>query len=232
MVKGTVKNPKSDGLPDLERGFEKLKPLFQAGRVPLAADYIDLIKYTYYLHKLLGIEGEEGVGHQPQLGEGFILSDENVLSVDMSILKIVAGDGLEMSESGVLSAKAGKGILATEDGLSLTLDLGLSTLGIFYGAEFYASNDAFVVFFSVATEVSDVHVTATCFSRGGHFLSMDNNSKARYINIAPNTQHHLTPGQFVLDFKTADLKVGNIIIVYENSIDGADIEHELSLKKF
>ena len=232
MVKGTVKNPKSDGLPDLEVGFEKLQLLFQAGKVPVAKDYVDLIKYTHYLHMLLGIEGDEGVEHEPQLGEGFILSDENVLSVDVPFLEIEAGNGLERSESGVLSAKGGQGIIATEDGLSLSLDLGLSTLGVFYGAKYYASNDAFIVFFTVATGVVSVHVTAACFSRGGHFLSMKNNSKARYIGIAPNTQYHLTPGQFLLDFETDDLQADNIVTVYENDMEGGDIEHEMSLKKF
>lgn len=231
MVKRTVRKSKVDDLPDLESGFEEIKSLFRSGQIPKEVDYIKLIEYTHYLHKLLGIEGDDE-GHVPQLGQGLMLSDEGVLSVDESIFEIEAGDGLDLNESGVLSAKGGNGITATEDGLSLTLDLGLSTLGVFYGAKFYASNDAFIVFFTVATGVETVHVTATCFSRGAHFLSMGNNSKARYIGIAPNTQYHLTPGQFMLDFETDDLKADNVISVYEKVLSGVDLEHKMSLKKF
>lgn len=128
------KKVKIDDLPALESGFEEIKPLFRSGQVPKEQGYIKLIEYVHYLHKLLGIEGEEG--HEPQLGQGLVLSDEGVLSVDVSKIKFEAGDGLNMSDDGVLSAIGGTGITSTADGIKMTSTLGLSALAFFMGRSF------------------------------------------------------------------------------------------------
>lgn len=230
MVKRTLKKVKIDDLPALESGFEEIKPLFRSGQVPKEQDYIKLIEYVHYLHKLLGIEGEEG--HEPQLGQGLVLSDEGVLSVDVSKIKFEAGDGLNMSDDGVLSAIGGTGITSTADGLKMTSTLGLSALAFFYGAEFYASDDAFNVFLMRAEPSG---VMARGFSKGAHFLSMDNGSKSRYEGIAPEDEQQLNPGQFTFSYRTSEpMEVGNKIILYEQDIagGGGSVEHTLVLTTF
>ncbi|HBO5143996.1 TPA: hypothetical protein L4W69_004507, partial [Pseudomonas aeruginosa] len=84
----TIDNATGQTLPEPEYGFQEVAHLFRAGAVPQEADYRKLIEYVHYLHKLLGIEGEEG--HTPALGPGLTTSSGGVLEVDGATL---AGNG-------------------------------------------------------------------------------------------------------------------------------------------
>lgn len=69
------------GLPDLPVGHLELKGKFMPGSMPRELDYVQLIDYVHYLHKLIGIEGDDSE-HQPALGAGLVLNDHGVLSVE------------------------------------------------------------------------------------------------------------------------------------------------------
>lgn len=68
-------------LPELPVGYLALKNLFKAGGVPREFDYVKLIEYVHYLHKLIGIESDEP-DHVPTLGDGLVVNDKGVLSVE------------------------------------------------------------------------------------------------------------------------------------------------------
>ena len=96
-------------LPALGEGFTEIKNLFKAGAVPRQLDYERLIEYVHYLHKLLGVEGEEEA-HDPALGHGLTTSEEGVLCVDAKALvgasMITYGDN-QLSFGAVGAAGAG-----------------------------------------------------------------------------------------------------------------------------
>lgn len=67
-------------------------------------------------------------------------------------------------------------------------------------------------------------VMARGFSKGAHFLSMDNGSKSRYEGIAPEDEQQLNPGQFTFSYRTSEpMEVGNKIILYEQDIAGGGV---------
>ncbi|MCO2278946.1 hypothetical protein FA378_31115 [Pseudomonas aeruginosa] len=109
----TIDNATGQTLPEPEYGFQEVAHLFRAGAVPREADYGKLIEYVHYLHKLLGIEGEEG--HTPALGPGLTTSSGGVLEVDGATL---AGNGLSASGA-VLSVGAGSGISVSSTQVSV-----------------------------------------------------------------------------------------------------------------
>lgn len=68
-------------LPELPVGYLELKNMFKSGGVPRELDYVKLIEYVHYLHKLIGIESDEP-DHVPTLGGGLVVNDKGVLSVE------------------------------------------------------------------------------------------------------------------------------------------------------
>ena len=114
MAKRETKVEGVKALPELEDGFKKVKDLFKAGAVPREADYVMLIEYVHYLHKLLGVDGEEG-SSGPGLGVGFIKAEGSALGVDIDGL---AGAGLTGANS-VFNVGAGNGIIVGDNTVSL-----------------------------------------------------------------------------------------------------------------
>lgn len=79
MVAQKLNIESGSGLPGLEVGYNELKSLFEAGSVPREKEFSKLISYVHYLHKLLGVEGDDQ-NHVPVLGSGLTVND-GVLSV-------------------------------------------------------------------------------------------------------------------------------------------------------
>lgn len=77
--KTEVGSGSGSGFPRLGLGHAELQPLFEAGSVPRETEISELISYVNYLHKLLGVEGDDQ-NHVPTLGRGLTIN-EGVLSV-------------------------------------------------------------------------------------------------------------------------------------------------------
>lgn len=185
MVRRKSKVEGVNELPELEAGFTEIKSLFKAGALPREADYVKLIEYVHYLHKLLGNEGAEG-SPGPGLGGGLIKNDDSVLSVDGSVL---AGGGLSYSGSvigvgagagitvetntitldalnvagngltgagAVINVGAGAGIKVDSDKVSLAENSWEYIFAKLYGATHWVRNELVVVYFTRVTETSVV----------------------------------------------------------------------------
>lgn len=166
MVKHIEKSNSVHALPELGSGFNDIAPLFRAGCLPRAGDYLKLIEYVHYLHKLLGIEGV-GEFYVPRLGEGLTVSD-GVLSVDVTSAAL-AGAGLVESDEG-LSVNVGSGLVILDDKVALAASSWEHMMGRFYGASHIAVNDYVVMFFSA---VSSGLVTVHGFPRWGRSFIED-----------------------------------------------------------
>lgn len=120
MAKRETKDEGDNALPELEAGFTDIKNFFKAGAVPREADYAKLIEYVHYLHKLLGVEGEEE-GHEPTLGHGLTTSDDGVLCVDAQAL---VGAPLTTDDNNklTLDASAAAGYGLSGDGSKLAFN--------------------------------------------------------------------------------------------------------------
>lgn len=160
MAKRETKVEGVKELPELEGGFKKVKDLFKAGAVPREADYVMLIEYVHYLHKLLGVEGEDG-SSGPGLGVGFIKAEGSALDVDVDAL---AGAGLT-GANGVFNVGAGNGIIVDDNTISLATDSWKYMFAKLYQATHWAGDNAVSVFF---TKMSPTHVVVRGIATGSY----------------------------------------------------------------
>lgn len=213
-------------LPELGEGFAEIKNLFKAGAVPRQLDYERLIEYVHYLHKLLGVEGEEEA-HEPALGHGLTTSEEGVLCVDAKALvgasmitygdnKLsfgavgAAGAGL-IGDHAVLSFNAsavaaeGSGLSGVGSSLSFNaLEVagsGLSGAGsqLTFDAEAVAGSGL-----TVANNTLNVNTDALRLSTVSWFYEQMSRFKATHFALAPiddnNTVPKVSDAHFILFF--------------------------------
>ena len=234
MAKRENKVEGVNGLPDLELGVNGIKGLFKAGAVPREADYAKLIEYVHYLHKLLGIEAEDG-SPGLGLGVGFKKEDDSVLGVDVEVL---AGGGLT-SNGSVFNVGEGKGITVDTDtvsldaesaaGLGLTGSDGVINVGVglgldlsdnyvalapdswkymfakLYGASQWASTSMALVFFTRMTSFS---VLARGITIGGTMFG-DSASQFSWNGKAPdNAYSSLDRNNFTFTFEHGAGEIG------------------------
>lgn len=83
MVARKAKNGTKSDIPGLDVGYVEVKSLFEVGAVPREEEFAKFISYVHYLHKLLGVEGDNEE-YVPTLGSGF--------SVNNGVLSVSGGD--------------------------------------------------------------------------------------------------------------------------------------------
>lgn len=162
MAKRKSKVEGVNELPELEAGYTDIKNLFKAGAVPREMDYLKLIEYVHYLHKLLGVEGSDG-DKGPGLGEGLSLSSEGLLNVEV-----------------------GSGIEILENKISLSKDISAYIMGGILNATHCAVHDRVIIFFNVLERDGGNIAVARVFARGIEILEMNLDYFKLNSTIEPN----------------------------------------------
>lgn len=219
-------------LPALGEGFTEIKNLFKAGAVPRQLDYERLIEYVHYLHKWLGVEGEDEA-HEPALGHGLTTSENGVVCVDTEAL---VGASLTTDDDNKLSfaaqEAAGPGLIG--NGAELAFDTtqvategsGLSGIGStlkFNAAEVAGMglsaegsklklNPALIAGSGLVVENDRLKVNAGALRLGkvSWFFSQMSRFKATHFALAPidndNTVPTVSDAHFILFFTLANSK--------------------------